>query len=290
MIRSSFLRLPKGPLLHYWHWIGDTRPETPTILFCHGASFHGRCYDRIIREALAGYQVIAPDFRGHGRSEKYPPPYPIRWFGEDTLHLIEALGLSPSTPLIGIGHSLGGYALVHAASFATRPLFRALLLLDPTLFPPSLYGTTTAQNFDHIRRRKNQWSSVEEMFSKLMQREPFSRWPNDVLRDYCTYAVDDQCRLACSPDAEASIYSHGLAPEANIYSMIESAPFLRDLPVHIVRTSKFATAVDLVHWFPRGTDRLLEPAGHFFPMEQPDVAIDLVRNFLLSLSLHCYDK
>ncbi|CAF1504826.1 unnamed protein product, partial [Adineta steineri] len=80
----------QGPLnLHYWEWKG----HQPTILFCHAASFHGRCYDRIINEALHGYHVISLDFRGHGQSQKHPPPYRFRWLGEDILHLIETLNL-----------------------------------------------------------------------------------------------------------------------------------------------------------------------------------------------------
>jgi alpha-beta hydrolase superfamily lysophospholipase len=63
-----------GPLkFHYWEWKG----RQPTILFSHACSFHGRCYDRVINEALHGYHVIAIDLRGHGRSQKHPPPYHV---------------------------------------------------------------------------------------------------------------------------------------------------------------------------------------------------------------------
>jgi pimeloyl-ACP methyl ester carboxylesterase len=214
---SNFITLPnrpivqangetaQGPLkLHYWEWKG----HQPTVLFCHAASFHGRCYDRIINEALHGFHVIALDFRGHGRSQQHPPPYRFRWFGEDVLQFIETLNL-PKNNLISIGHSVGGYALTWAAAKASQRLFQSLLLLDPVIVPKSYYENASAsdlRNVDYILRRKNQWTSIEDTFSRLEKRELFAQWPKDTLRDYCTYAVDENYKLVCALDAEASIY------------------------------------------------------------------------------------
>ncbi|CAF1359772.1 unnamed protein product [Rotaria sp. Silwood1] len=135
IVQKSGKIINQGPLkLHYWEWKG----HEPTILFCHGASFHGRCYDRIISEALHDFHVIALDLRGHGQSQIHPPPYHIRWHGEDVLQFIETLNLNKDN-LIGIGHSVGGYALTCAAAIAPRRLFQALLLFDPVIYPPSMY-------------------------------------------------------------------------------------------------------------------------------------------------------
>ena len=277
----------QGPLkLHYWEWKG----RQPTILFCHAASFHGRCYDRIINEALHGFHVIALDFRGHGQSQQHPPPYRFRWFGEDVLQLIETLNL-PKDNLIGIGHSLGGYALTLAAVKAPRRLFQSLLLLDPVIFSPSFYGGLDDDTFDadFIRRRKSQWSSVEEMIARLEKREPFLRWPKDVLRDYCTYALDKNYKLSCVPDGEASIYKSSIQSDSNIYPLIEKSKFINDIPIHIVRSSlslnqaqlkASPTAPDLVKLFKKGRDTLLKDSEHFFPMEQPELTIDLVKELI----------
>jgi pimeloyl-ACP methyl ester carboxylesterase len=153
--------ISQGPLqLHYWQWKG----HEPTILICHGASFHGRCYDRIINEALHGFHVIAVDLRGHGRSEKHPPPDKARWFGEDLFYLIEMLDLSRNN-LLGIGHSLGGYALTLAAAIAPRQLFRSLLLFDPAIYSSYIYeiGDKQSKDVQFVFRRRDQWSSVEDI-------------------------------------------------------------------------------------------------------------------------------
>ena len=272
--------------LHYWEWQG----HHPTVLFCHAASFHSRCYDRIINEALHGFHVIALDFRGHSRSQQHPPPYRFRWFGDDVLQFIETLNLSKNN-LIGIGHSLGGYALTWAASKASTRLFQSLLLLDPVILPPSLYTDSTSElfNVDHILRRKNQWSSVEDMISRLEKRKPFSKWPLETLRNYCMYALDENNKLVCASDGEASIYKLSAEPASNIYPLIEQSKFINDTPIHIVRASithstnpleLSPTASDLVKWFQKGRDTSLENSTHFFPMEEPHIVIDLVKELM----------
>ncbi|CAF0939535.1 unnamed protein product [Adineta steineri] len=277
----------QGPLeLHYWEWKG----HQPTILFCHAASFHGRCYDRIINEALHGYHVISLDFRGHGRSQKHPPPYRFRWLGEDILHLIETLNLSKNN-LIGIGHSMGGYALTYAAAIASTKLFRSLLLCDPGILARPLYGIGDKrhESVEYILRRKTQWSSLEDMISKFEKRTPFSRWPKDILRDYCTYAIDEDYKLRCSSEGEHSLYQSASASDTNIYPLIEQSKHIHDIPIHIVRSSlphilgqydTSPTAPELVNWFKKGQDTRLENAVHLFPMEQPQVMIDIVKKFM----------
>jgi pimeloyl-ACP methyl ester carboxylesterase len=296
---SHFITLPNRPIvqengeiaqgllkLHYWEWQG----HQPTILICHGASFHGRCYDRIINEALSGFHVISLDFRGHGRSQKHPPPYKLRWFGEDVFQFIEILDL-PKNNLLGIGHSLGGHSLILAASLAPRQLFQSLLLIDPAIYSLMMYeiGDQILNNNEVILRRKHQWLSIEDMVSTIGKLELYSRWPKDVLHDYCTYALDENFKLACTSEYESSIYRTVIKSESNIYEIIQNSKFINYIPIHIVRTSldlaadKFEappTAPDLVKWFKKGRDTQLIDIKHLFPMEQPHIAIDLVKEFI----------
>lgn len=273
--------------LRYWEWQG----HQPTVLLCHAASFHGRCYDRIINEALSGFHVIALDFRGHGGSQQHSPPYRFRWFAEDTLQFIEALNLQKNN-LIGIGHSVGGYALTWAAAKASIRLFQSLLLLDPVIMSPSMYEDSNiyTSDTDYTLRRKSQWSSVEEMIARLEKHESFSRWPSETLRNYCTYALDENGKLVCAPDGEASIYRSGVQSDSNIYPLLEESKFINDIPIHIIRSSTTAadakildlspTDPSLVRCFRKGRDRQLENVKHLFPMDQPQIVIDLVKGFI----------
>ncbi|CAF1559103.1 unnamed protein product [Rotaria magnacalcarata] len=287
--------LTRRPLqLHYWEWLG----RKPTVIFCHAASFHGRCYDSIIEYALPNSHVISIDLRGHGRSEKHNSPYSFRWFGEDLADLIEKLDLEN---VVGVGHSVGGYALVLAAckfiQKGEKKRFSSLLLLDPVIFPHEMYTNENSQEYKNVaatfephRRRKSQWSSVDDMMRYFARREPFSRWPTSVLRDYCLHAVDNDFRLLCSPNTEVSIYHNCIHESAQIYDDIRRSNCLHDISIHVARCSKPCispisieasfTAPKLAKCFAKGYDTVLENTSHLFPMETPHLVTKLLKDII----------
>lgn len=107
-----------GLRLSYTEW-GDRSREPCLIL--HGFLDSGRAWDRVARRLTDNYWVVAPDFRGHGRSD---------WVGAggyyhywdyllDTDRLLSELS-GPSAPRWHvIGHSMGSG--IAAALAATRP-------------------------------------------------------------------------------------------------------------------------------------------------------------------------
>ena len=81
-----------------------------SLLLAHATGFHARCWDQVIAH-LGERHVIAVDQRGHGRSDKMPIT-DWRVLGEDLDALVRALELRD---LVGVGHSMGGHAMVEAA-------------------------------------------------------------------------------------------------------------------------------------------------------------------------------
>ena len=74
---------------------------------------------------MPAWRVVAPDQRGHGRSDP-APDYDRAGYVADAAHVIEALGLAPAVVL---GHSLGGVNAYQLA--ARRPeLVRAVIVED----------------------------------------------------------------------------------------------------------------------------------------------------------------
>ena len=257
-----------------WEWPG----EGPPLLFCHATSFHARCWDQAVTH-LPGRRVFAVDLRGHGASSKPQPPYSWRTLGEDVAGLVRALGLTGAT---GIGHSMGGHTLVLAAAHVPD-VFARLVLLDPVIFPRASYtGARTEEHF--AARRRNRWSSADEMYDRFAARPPFANWNRAVLRDYCRYGLTpapdgDGLVLACPPAVEASIYMQSTDPKANIYDEIKTI----QIPVRIIRSARMATdgptdmtgsptASDLASYFSHGEDRLDREHSHLFPMEAPELS------------------
>ncbi len=260
-----------------WEWKG----ADPPLIFAHATGFHGRLWDYIIRR-LPGRRCLAVETRGHGRSARPDPPYRWRYLGQDLAALLRILGLRGA---FGIGHSSGGHSMVQAAALVPEA-FAAMLLIDPTLFPLSRYGSPPP-DFAFILRRKNAWRTPEEMIERFRGRAPFVTWVPEILRDYCCYGLlpnGDHLSLACPPAVEASIYEQAAAPESNIYAEVAQVT----APVTVLRAgvarkpgeldlAASPTAVDLASRFARGREVVLEGASHFIPMEFPDRVIEEVR-------------
>jgi pimeloyl-ACP methyl ester carboxylesterase len=266
-----------GKELAVWEWPG----EDPPFLLAHATGFHGRCWDRIIR-MFPERHCLALDARGHGRSSQPELPYHWRIFGRDMAAVAEHWDVRDS---IGIGHSSGGHTTVQAA--ALRPhTYRALLLVDPTIFPPEYYGTEPPDASFTLRRR-NVWASPDEMFERFKARPPFAGWRPEILRDYCNFGVlprDGKFVLACPPAVEASIYLNSKEPESNIYPEVARIRH----PVTVMRAGrerhpgKFdlaasPTAPDLASCFARGREVLLPGASHYIAMEEPEMVADEIR-------------
>ncbi len=272
----------RGLDLAIWDWPG----REPALLFAHATGFHGRCWDRIAR-CFPGRRRLAVDFRGHGRSSKPEPPYHWRDFGRDLAAVSDQLRLQNA---IGIGHSMGGHSVV--ASAALRPeTFAALLLIDPTIFPPEYYGHSLLDT-SFVLRRRSVWSSPQEMFERFRGRPPFAAWQPEILRDYCEFGLlptSDGFILACPPAVEASIYSHSTDHEANLYLEIpqisQPVVILRAAtlaPLNAFELSSSPTPPDLASKFPHGRELHLKDCSHFIPMEWPDgVTAEIGRVLLL---------
>jgi esterase len=111
----------------------DTGGDGPALLALHGHFAHAGVFDRLAESLAPGWRVVAPDQRGHGRSDP-APDYDRAGYVADAALVVEALGLAPAVVL---GHSLGGVNAYQLA--ARRPeLVRAVIVEDaPALVPPS---------------------------------------------------------------------------------------------------------------------------------------------------------
>jgi len=270
----------RGGHLAVWEWSG----EDPPLVFAHATGFHGRCWDHIIRQ-FPQRRCLAIDARGHGRSSKPTPPCHWRSFGRDMVLVASTFELEGA---LGIGHSMGGHITVQTA--AIRPeTYTGLLLVDPTIFPRDYYGTARPDASFTLRRR-NQFTSPDEMFERFRDRMPFQRWRPEILRDYCDYGLlpnGDGFVLACPPEVEASIYENSKDPGADIYPEIAAVRH----PVTVMRAantrqrdlfdlSASPTAPDLGAQFAKGRQVVLADATHFISMEQPDLVAEEIRRLM----------
>ncbi|MEO1669330.1 MAG: alpha/beta fold hydrolase [Cyanobacteria bacterium J06631_2] len=126
--------------------------EGPLVLCLHGILEQGAAWSEVaIRLAQKGYRVIAPDLRGHGRSDRVGKggSYNLIDFLGDIDAIVEILA---GKAFILVGHSLGS---VLGAIFATiRPQTIKNIVLVETILP------TASENDDPTIALANQLDSM----------------------------------------------------------------------------------------------------------------------------------
>ena len=85
-----------------------TGPEDgPAVVLIHGFPLNRHMWEaQEASLAEAGYRVILPDLRGHGKTPPVPGVATMDLMAKDVLRLLDTLGV---TSFVAVGHSMGGY-------------------------------------------------------------------------------------------------------------------------------------------------------------------------------------
>lgn len=253
---------------------GSGRP----ILAAHATGFNGLVW-RPLAAALTGAHVMALDFRAHGGSP-VPRDADLDWerFADDVLATLDALAWSGSDDQqrrpVGIGHSMGGAALLLAE--LRRPgTFAGLWVFEPIIFPPEIRGRVGAA--DHplpqgALRRRRTFPSRDSARSTYASKPPMNTFDPDALAGYVEAGFvnepDGSVRLACEPADESRIYT-----TAATCSAFEQLGDLQ-CPVAVARGrvepfSPAAIVAPAAEAIPRGQAMAHDKLSHFGPMEDP---------------------
>jgi pimeloyl-ACP methyl ester carboxylesterase len=106
----------------------------PRVLMCHGFPESWYSWRHQLRAlADAGFQVIAPDMRGYGQTDRprEVEAYDIFQLTGDLVGLVNALG---AEPVVIVGHDWGAW-ITQAAALLRPDLFRAVALLSVPFLP-----------------------------------------------------------------------------------------------------------------------------------------------------------
>jgi pimeloyl-ACP methyl ester carboxylesterase len=187
---------------------GDGEP----LLLAHATGFHGIVWRPFAAELADRCHSWALDFRGHGDSS-LPAGAEISWegFADDVLAAVDAI--APPGPMLGVGHSKGGAALLTAE--IRRPgTFRALWLFEPIVFPPVARDAGTNPLSEGARRRRADFSSRQAAIDNYASKPPLHALRADVLEAYVEHGFSDVpggVTLKCRPEVEAATYRAGPA-------------------------------------------------------------------------------
>lgn len=263
---------------------GPDDASAPVALFAHATGFHGRVFEPMARRLADRIRCTALDLRGHGVA-RTPEGLTFDWhgFGADIVAVLDA-GMLPRAPIVGVGHSMGGAALVLAA--AARPeAFRGLWLFEPIVPPPGSLLSSDGPNplADGAARRRPRFDSVEVAIANYASKPPLNALRPDALRAYVEGGFapdgDGAIVLRCRPEWEAATFN--MARSSGAWEALSSI----DVPVVVVvgaeqpfAPSAFAPAIAADA--PRGRVSAHPELGHFGPLEDPDAMAEELAAFI----------
>jgi len=251
-------------------------PEgAPVLVLAHATGFNAGAWRPFAARLARQHRVVALDLRGHGLA-RTPEGIDFDWRGfvDDVVAVVDARDevLHPG-PVHGIGHSMGGAALLGAV--ARRPgSFRSLWLFEP-IAPPSgtVFGTADNPMAAAAERRRPAFESVEAAIDNYSSKPPLSVLHPDALRGYVEGGVEPEAdgtvRLRCRPAWEAATFRMtGGSPGWDAAAVV-------DVPVTVVMgrdtgPGPAAFAPALAERLPAGRLVLHPELGHFGPLEDPD--------------------
>lgn len=140
-----------GTELHY-----DVHGEGEPLLWLHGGMGHGPDWGLIFPEPPAGFRLIAPDLRGHGRSTGAQPIYSFRQSALDMFALLDHLQIDRIKIL---GLSGGGITALHMATIDPGRVAAMVVISAPPAFPEQaraiqrVYSAAMLSEADQARMR-----------------------------------------------------------------------------------------------------------------------------------------
>lgn len=206
----------------------------------------------------------------------------------DDVHLALA-AVRPGLPVIGVGHSIGGAAMVKA-ELARPGSFARLVLCEPVLFERDVAFDAPSALAERTSRRRNRWQSLAEARAFLASRPMYQHLHREAFDAYLEAGLvapdpgtpQGEWCLACRPDVEAAMYrSVGRSVYAELAQLAcpvtivvgERSDFMSAGPGHPTTDAFFRA---LAKRFPESTVQVMAGVGHMAPLEDPAAFAEIV--------------
>src|SRR6266487_1180571 len=267
--------------------------------FLHANGYPPECYKPFLELLQKKYHVFGMLLRPLWPNSNPDEIQDWKPFSDD---LLQFLTPPQPTPVIGVGHSIGGVVTLRAA-LRDPSKFRALILLDPVLFVPSRLiwwnffraiglGNKVYPKISGALKRRRTFDDLELIFRGYRNRSVFKYMSDENLRIYIegiTRKTDHGYELIYSPEWESQIYFTGLRD----FDIWRDLPKL-EVPTLFIRGAQTDTFLESAAKFVRRTAALvkrkqprvwvetLEESTHLLPLERPQEVFDRMQTFLRS--------
>jgi pimeloyl-ACP methyl ester carboxylesterase len=283
--RHETLRI-RGLNMHLTRWGPFPSPSEPPLFLLHGWLDAGETFQLVVDAFKNDWPIIAPDWRGFGRSE-----WPQEGYGfPDYLGDFDALmdEISPGAPARIVGHSMGGnIANLYAGLRPDR--VRCIINLEGLGLPrtsPRDAPKRMRKWLDQIKSPtlEKTYSSFEQLASVIQFRyQRFAPGVADFVARVWGTAEGDRVRLAADPRhhwVNPILYKREDA-EATWNEI--RAPMLMMLGAesdYMTRLGADGTLDALRAAFPSAQLASVADAGHMLHIERPEAVAAMIETFL----------
>jgi len=241
------------------------------LVLIHGFPLSGGIWSRQLTGLAEEFRVIAPDLRGFGRSTPANHPYSMDLYADDTIMLMDHLGIDAAAVC---GMSMGGYVLLN------------LLERYPDRVNAACFMVTKAGG-DDAAGRSRRTALAEEILKSGAKAaaDAFSRVlfaPGTAVRNPGLVAQVHGMMLEASPEGLVSglmamrdrpDYSERLG-EIKVRSLVIGAE--EDIAIPVDESEKLATGLH------EAMLCMIPAAGHMVMLEQPEAVNRALAEFLAS--------
>lgn len=293
-----------GPQQHGGPGGGAAAPpeSLPLLLMCHATGFCKETWLPVVEELAkltrAPLRWIAMDFSGHGDSRPLPcdPPEWGEVFAGDIIETLEEFRDGASV-VVGVGHSMGGAALLHSSLQQGTSPFASLALFEPIVIDPA-YGDPSKIDeamASQALRRRSEWANAGEADAYFRSRKAFADFTEESMEALVSGAVRDagdgiRVELKCSPASEAGVYRGRGAGGGALWGSLGSVT----APTHVFGGGKSTPPLDAGHFqrlssiIPASTFTQGEHVGHFSVMQDPNWVAKAIASSSAHVIPHCF--
>ena len=266
--------------------------------FLHANGYPPACYKPLLEKLATQYHTFGMLLRPlwpNSKPEEIKDWHPL---SDDLLHFLDE---QKRESVIGMGHSIGAIVTLRAALMEPSR-FRALVLMDPVLFPRyymlewNLARTVGLGYRAHpliqgALKRRREFDDLDKVFDGYRRRGIFRFFSDENLRTFIDGITRPKANggfeLVYSPEWESRIYFTGIWRDWDLWNGLKKL----QVPTLIIRGAETDT-------FWESTARMveqkknpkikivaLEKSTHLLPLERPQEVFDITQNFLEDIKI-----
>ena len=258
--------------------------------FLHANGYPPECYKPLFELLQTQYHTFGMHLRPLWQG---PTPEELKSWHPLSDDLLQFLSSKATSPVIGVGHSIGAIVTLRAA-LRNPSKFKALVLIDPVLFVPrfilmwKVVQRLGLANRMHpliagARKRRRTFSDLDMVFHRYRHRQVFRYMSDKNLRIYIegiTRETSTGFELVYSPDWEAQIYRTSMQD----FDLWRGLPDLT-VPALFIRGAETDTFLEpaarlVKRKQPRAWVEALDKSTHLLPLERPQEVFTIMQAFL----------